>query len=109
MLGRVYQLNSRCASHKGKVMESDIKYMLDNTIAVLSSASWGSPCLLVDKSNWSPRFCTDYWKVNKTTKPDSYSLPRMHDCIDQDLLKGYWQVPLSACATEISAFVTPTG
>lgn len=25
------------------------------------------------------------------------------------LLKGYWQVPLSACVREISAFVTPTG
>lgn len=43
----------------------------------------------------------------------------MEDCIDQvgsakfvskfDLLKGYWQVPLSARAREVSAFVTPFG
>lgn len=43
----------------------------------------------------------------------------MEDCIDQvgaakfvskfDLLKGYWQVPLSARAREISAFIMPTG
>lgn len=43
----------------------------------------------------------------------------MEDCIDQvgsatfvskfDLLKGYWQVPLSKRACEIAAFVTPTG
>lgn len=43
----------------------------------------------------------------------------MDDCIDQvgsakfvsklDLLKGYWQVPLSNRACEIAAFVTPRG
>ncbi len=50
-------------------------------------------------------------------KPDSFPLPRMEDCIDRvgpakfvtklDLLKGYWQVPLTPRASEISAFVTP--
>lgn len=100
-------------------MEAEIKYMLDNGIAVPSSSSWASPCLLVDKSDESPRFCTDYRKVNKVTKPDSYPLPRMEYCIDQvgaakfvskfDLLKGYWQVPLSLRAREISAFITPFG
>lgn len=49
--------------------------------------------------------------------PDSYPLPRMEDCIDNvgsahfvsklDMLKGYWQVPLTPQASEISAFVTP--
>ena len=43
----------------------------------------------------------------------------MDDCIDQvgsakfvskfDLLKGYWQVPLTRRAQEISAFITPSG
>lgn len=41
----------------------------------------------------------------------------MEDCIDNlgtakymsklDLLKGYWQVPLTNCVSKISAFVTP--
>ncbi|KAI2644852.1 Retrovirus-related Pol polyprotein from transposon 17.6 [Labeo rohita] len=45
------------------------------------------------------------------------TLPRMEDCVDRvgsatfvtklDLLKGYWQVPLTPRAAEISAFVTP--
>ena len=65
----------------------------------------------------SPRFCTDYRKVNAVTVPDSFPLPRMDDCIDSigpavfisklDLLKGYWQVPLTERASDISAFVTP--
>ncbi len=68
------------------------------------------------KSDGKFRFCTDYRKVNSVTKPDSYPLPRMDDCIDRvgaarfvtklDLLKGYWQVPLTARTSEISAFVT---
>ncbi|KAM8771398.1 retrovirus-related Pol polyprotein from transposon 297 [Acanthopagrus schlegelii] len=93
--------------------------MLDNGIAQPSSSSWASPCLLVPKSDNTPRFCSDFRKVNHVTKPDSFPLPRMEDCIDQvgsakyvskfDLLKGYWQVPLSEKAREIAAFITPTG
>ncbi len=51
------------------------------------------------------------------TIPDCFPLPRMEDCVDTlgpakfvsklDLLKGYWQVPLTARASDISAFVTP--
>jgi len=65
------------------------------------------------------RFCTDYRKVNAVTKSDSYPIPRVEVCIDRigcalyvskiDLLKGYWQVPLTPMSKEISAFVTPEG
>lgn len=77
------------------------------------------PCLLVPKSSNTPRFCTDFRKVNNVTKPDCFPLPHFEDCIDQvgsarfvikfDLLKGYWQVPLSERVREIAAFITPTG
>lgn len=69
------------------------------------------------KSDSSDHFCTDFRKVNGVTKPDCYPLPRIGDCVDHvgsatyvtklDLLKGYWQVPLTQCAKEITAFVTP--
>ena len=78
-----------------------------------------SPCLLVNKPDGSFRFCTDYRKVNAVTKPDSFPLPRVDGCIDQvgsaqfvskfDLLKGYWQLPLTKRAQDISAFITPFG
>ena len=78
-----------------------------------------SPCILVPKTDKTFRFCTDFRKVNALTKPDSYPLPRIEDCIDRigyskyvskfDMLKGYWQIPLSGRAKEISAFVTPDG
>lgn len=104
---------------KRKFLDAEVQYMLDNGIAQPSSSSWASPCLLVPKSDNTPRFCSDFRKVNSITKPDSFPLPRIEDCVDQvgsarfvskfDLLKGYWQVPLSARAQEIAAFITPSG
>ena len=63
--------------------------------------------------------CTNYRKVKSVTKTDSFPVPRMDDGIDNigqakyvtkfDLLKGFWQIPLTDRAKEISAFVTPDG
>ena len=104
---------------KRELFKKEVDYLLENGLAIPSSSAWSSPCLLVPKSDGSQRFCTDFRKVNNVTKPDSYPLPRMEDCVDRvgaakfvtklDLLKGYWQVPLTARASEISAFVTPDG
>lgn len=60
--------------NRSRVMEEEIDYMLINNIAVPYSSSWASPCLLVDKADKSPQFCTDYHKVNAVTKPDAYPL-----------------------------------
>ena len=78
-----------------------------------------SPCVLVPKGNGAYRFCTDFRKVDAVGKADSYPIPMVEDCIDHigvakfvskfDLLKGYWQVPLTTRAKEISAFVIPDG
>ena len=98
-------------------MRQEVSYLLENGLARPSSSPWSSPCILVPKPDGTHRFCTDYRKVNSVTIPDSFPLPRLDDCIDTvgsaryvsklDLLKGYWQVPLTARASEISAFVTP--
>lgn len=102
---------------KRQLLRKEVDYMLQHGIAEPSTSSWSSPCLLVEKSDHTPRFCTDLRKVNSVTKPDCHPLPRLDDCIDRvgsamfvtklDLLKGYWQVPLTERAREISAFVTP--
>ena len=104
---------------KREVVNSEVKYMLDNGLIEPSFSSWSSPVVLVKKSNGQPRLCFDYRKVNQVTKSDSYPLPRVDDCIDRighskfiskfDLLKGYWQVLLSRRARKISAFVTSDG
>ncbi len=109
----------RVSPNKFQHLKAEVQYMLDNDIARPSFSSWASPCLLVNKSDGTYRFCTDYRKINKVTKPDSFPLPRMEDCVDRvgsakfvskfDLLKGYWQVPLTQRAQEISAFITSEG
>ncbi|KAK7889547.1 hypothetical protein WMY93_025107 [Mugilogobius chulae] len=107
----------RCPLPKREAMKKEVQYLLENGLATPSHSPWSSPCLLAPKSDGTPRFCTDFRKVNAVTVPDSFPLPRMEDCIDNigpavhitklDLLKGYWQVPLTPRASDISAFVTP--
>ena len=110
-----YRLNPT----KEKYLRDEVKYLLDNNFIEPSKSNWSSPCILVPKSDGTYRMCTDYRKVNSVTKTDSFPLPRIDDCIDRvgkakyvtklDLLKGFWQVPLTKRAQEISAFATPDG
>ncbi|XP_077993259.1 uncharacterized protein LOC144447231 [Glandiceps talaboti] len=110
-----YRMNPMKLEH----LRNEVKYMLDNDIIEPSYSAWSSPCVLVPKPGNCYRFCTDYRRVNTLSKTDSYPLPRIDDCIDKignakfvskfDLLKGYWQIPLTDRAREVSAFVTPDG
>ena len=83
---------------KRAMMQQEVSYLVEHGLAVPSASAWSSPCVLVPKPDNTPRFCNDYRKVNAVTKPDSFPLPRMEDCIDRvgsakfvtklDLLKG---------------------
>ena len=109
----------RISPMKKELLDKEVQYMLKNDIIEESQSNWSSPCILVPKHDGGFRFCTDFRKVNDKTKSDSFPIPRIADCIDQignakfvstfDMLKGYWQVPLTQRAREISAFVTPSG
>ena len=109
----------RVSPMKKELLDKEVQYMLENDIIEESQSNWSSPCILVPKHDGGFRFCTDFRKVNDKTKSDSFPIPRIADCIDQignakfvstfDMLKGYWQVPLTQRARQISAFVTPSG
>ena len=104
---------------KRKNLQDEVKYLLENDFIEPSQSNYSSPCILVPKSNGTYRMCTDYRKVNSVTKTDSFPIPRIDDCIDKvgnskyvtkfDLLKGFWHVPLTDRAKEVSAFATPNG
>ncbi len=104
---------------KLEAMRTEIKYMLDNGIIESSNSDFSSPSMLVPKPDGTFRFVTNFKAVNAITKSDSYPIPRIEDCIDKigraqfvskfDLLKGFWQVPLTERAKRVSAFVTPDG
>ena len=109
----------RMSPVKKECLKEEIQYLLENDCIEPSNSDWSSPCILVPKPDGTYRLCTDYRKVNGVTKTDSFPIPRIDDCIDKigkakyvtkfDLLKGFWQIPLTGNAKEVSAFVTPDG
>ena len=100
---------------KAAVIKQEVQYMLDNGLIEPSQSSYSSPVVLFPKADGTQRMCFDYRKVNAVTRTDSFPIPCLEDCIDRvvksryvtkiDLLKGYWQVPLTDRAKEISTFV----
>ena len=104
---------------KSALVEKEVQYMLDNKLVKPSKSPWSSPVVLVKKDHDQYRLCFDYRKLNSVSKADNYPIPRIDDCIDAvakakyitkiDMLKGYWQVGMTARAQEYSAFITPKG
>ena len=102
---------------KQQILREEVQYLLDNDFIEPSRSEWSSPCILVPKLDGTFPMCTDYRKVNSVTKTNTFSIPRIDDCIDNigqakyvtkfDLLKGFGQIPLTNRAKEISAFVSP--
>ena len=109
----------RMHPEKQKYLQKEVDYLLEHDLIEKSESDWSSPCILVPKPDKTYRMCTDFRKVNSLTKADNFPIPRIDDCIDKvghakyvtkiDLLKGFWQVPLTDKAKEVSAFVTPNG
>ena len=107
-----YRLNHQ----KEEYLKNEVQYLLDNDFIEPSQSNWS---LLVLKPDQSYRMSTDYRKINSVTKTDTFPILRIDDCIDKvgkakyvtriDLLKGFYQVPLTDCAKELLAFVTPSG
>lgn len=73
-----YQVNPA----KREIMRKEIIYLLNNGFVVPGSSLWSSPCFLDTKSDGSPRFCTDFCKVNAVTVPYSHLSRLIDDCTD---------------------------
>ena len=94
----------RLPEHKRKLVQAEIKAMLELGVIEESHSAWSSPIVLVWKPDRSIRFCVDYRKVN-VPRFDAYPMPRVDKLLDRlgtahffstlDLTKGYWQIPLS--------------
>ena len=114
----------RTSPDQAKIIQEKISSMLKAGIISPSRSPWSSPVLLVPKPNkpdgtkdW--RFCIDFRRLNKVTKNEIYSLPRIDDCIDSlagksyfstlDAASGYWQVPMAEEDKAKTAFTTYFG
>ena len=106
----------RVSAPKHALIQQEVDYMREIGVIEHTVSEWSSPVVLVGKEGGAHRLCIDYRKVNAVTRTDAYPIPRIEDCIDQvgraqyvskfDMLKGYWQVPLSDHAKGVSAFAT---
>lgn len=56
--------------------------MTNEQVIEPATTEWASPIVFTTKKDGSIWFCVDYWKLNAFTIRDSYSLPRMDECID---------------------------
>lgn len=102
-----------------QTIEKEVDKMLFKNIFRPSSSPWSSPVVLIANKDGFIRFCIDYRRLNKVTRKDVYSMPRIDDALDAlrdaryfsslDLRSGYWQVPMADEDKEKTAFVTPDG
>ncbi|UYV77192.1 K02A2.6-like [Cordylochernes scorpioides] len=115
----VRQRPYRVSPAERRVIQSEVEKMMETKIIRPSSSPWASPVILVRKKDGSLRFCVDYRRLNKITKKDVYSLPRIDDALDtlsgsryfstMDMRSGYWQIEVDDKDREKTAFITPDG
>ena len=100
-------------------VHAKLKTMAELGIIEPSKSSWASPLVTVRKKDGRLRLCGDYRCLNQVTEGDCYCMPRPDELLDRmgkarffttlDMLKGYYQVPMSQKDREKTAFVTPLG
>ena len=103
---------------RGEVTK-EIQKMIELGVVEPSSSPYASPVVIVKKKDGSNRFCCDYRKLNQVTITDAEPIPDQEEIFAKlagdnyftkiDLTKGYWQVPLTDDAKELTAFVTSDG
>ena len=97
-----------------------LKDLLEAGVIEFSTSEWASPIVIVLKKDGKTiRLCVDYRRVNMLVKLLGFPLPIIDDMLigldkylwflSLDMASGFWAVPLTKRASEISAFVCPLG
>ena len=91
-------------NHK-KIVEQAVKDMAEAGIIRRSHSPYSAPVVIVKKKDGTHRFCVDYRKLNKITKPNSYPLLNIDELLailDRskyftclDLRSGYWNIKIA--------------
>lgn len=116
----VHERARRLPPDKYKSAKEEFQLMLDAGIIQPSSSQYASPLHLVPKKEaGSWRACGDYRKLNAQTIPDRYPIPHIQDFAYAlhgkrvfstiDLIKAYYQIPVSPQDRPKTAVITPFG
>ena len=102
-----------------KILEEEIKRLLELKIIEVCQSDYASPMILVEALWNDSRCCIDYQRLNEKTMTEFFSLPNNEKVVEKissapfitvmDLMKGYFQIPLTERGQRYSAFVTPFG
>ena len=66
-----------------KIIDKAVDEMLEANIIQRSRSSWAFPVIIIEKKDGSSRFCIDYRKLNKITRPIAINLPLIDDIINR--------------------------
>ena len=104
---------------KLRIAKAEFKAMVDQGICIPSDSPYASPLHMVQKSNGEWRPCGDYRRLNETTLPDRYPIPRLRDFTNNlhncthfskiDLQSAYHQVQMDENSVPKTAVTTPFG
>src|SRR3954453_2227418 len=104
---------------KKEFIEREIIDMENRQLIRRSMSPWAAPVVIVEKKDEMKRFCVDYRRLNKVTKPDRFPLPRIDDLLESfrtanwfttmDLASEYWQIEMNEEDKEKTAFITHKG
>ena len=105
--------------HYRDIVHDQLLEMAKDGIIRPSNSPWSAPAVYVPKNNGEVRICVDYVQLNKSTKKDSYPVPRAdgpqqklaHKKVFSkiDLRSAYWQFPMSETSIEKTAFCPGPG
>ena len=100
-------------------IEQEVQKLYDDHIIERSDSPWSAPVVPVIKPDKSVRLCVDYRALNKVTNKDAFPLPNIEDALYNlsgfkyfttlDLVRGYYQVPMSEESKQYTAFSTYSG
>lgn len=109
----------RVSPRQREIMAAEINRMLELGVIEPGESDYTSPLILVEVPGKEPRPCIDYRRLNSITKDQTYPIPHIEERLEQvssanfistlDLVRGYWQVPLTERASRLAAFISPMG